>query len=195
MSKGSTWFPKIVFELRTRLLALSMSIFDTPVHLSVCLRWPTLGEFHGLSSYKAPTYFDPPLTLVGRNTYVRGYGPRGERTKHRPHLILSNSLRYACVSASPLATSRRTQNMRESAMGRSKRKRSSRVSSGGGSMRASHGLGPLQEVSKTLSTRSTSCQGTAGGSNEGQYLVCAFRKWRGIPAIARREEIALQHNT
>lgn len=36
--------------------------------------------------------------------------------------------------------------MRESAMGRSKRKRSSRVSSGGGSMRASHGLGPLQEV-------------------------------------------------
>ncbi|CAM9197041.1 unnamed protein product [Laminaria digitata] len=43
-------------------------------------------------------------------------------------------------------SSRRTQNMRESAMGRSKRKRGSRVSSGGGSMRASHGLGPLQEV-------------------------------------------------
>lgn len=54
--------------------------------------------------------------------------------------------RVASFSLYLLGTSRRTQNMRESAMGRSKRKRSSRVSSGGGSMRASHGLGPLQEV-------------------------------------------------
>ncbi|CAN0362423.1 unnamed protein product [Pylaiella littoralis] len=50
-------------------------------------------------------------------------------------------------------SSRRTQNMRESAMGRSKRKRSSRVSSGGGSMRASHGLGPLQEAMRQATKR------------------------------------------
>ncbi|CAM9147521.1 unnamed protein product, partial [Ectocarpus sp. 13 AM-2016] len=50
-------------------------------------------------------------------------------------------------------SSRRTQHMRESAMGRSKRKRSSRVSSGGGSMRASHGLGPLQEAMRQATNR------------------------------------------
>ncbi|CAM9456895.1 unnamed protein product [Scytosiphon promiscuus] len=50
-------------------------------------------------------------------------------------------------------SSRRTQNMRESSMGRSKRKRSSRVSSGGGSMRASHGLGPLQEAMRQATNR------------------------------------------
>lgn len=43
--------------------------------------------------------------------------------------------------------SRRSPQIRESSMTRSKRKRSSRVGSGGGSMRASQALGPLQEVS------------------------------------------------
>ncbi|CAM9373592.1 unnamed protein product, partial [Choristocarpus tenellus] len=50
-------------------------------------------------------------------------------------------------------SSRRSTNMRESGMGRSKRKRSSRLSSGGGSMRASHGLGPLQEAMRQAMNR------------------------------------------
>lgn len=132
-----------------------MSSFDDPADHPVSLTRPALHELSrplvlcngGLPGGGA--CLDPSRDLS------RKYCVRGQISNEICRQAMKSALpdSYFCpishvshVHLSPLVTSRRTQNMRESAMGRSKRKRSSRVSSGGGSMRASHGLGPLQEV-------------------------------------------------